>query len=137
MTFPPLANYYRLRIAIKYTTGTNVIITLSATTPYGLKQVENHSINASANPIGALISSSLVHSNNLVMESNSSINVVELWMRLWKCSSGCTICLNQQLCELCNEPMFMLSYKCVDTCTEFIHFMPNRTCLTSCPNKYY
>lgn len=58
-------------------------------------------------------------------------------LRFWKCSSGCTVCLNQQLCQLCDEPNFMLSYNCVANCTVYIHFMPNRTCLTSCPPGYF
>jgi proprotein convertase subtilisin/kexin type 5 len=31
----------------------------------------------------------------------------------------------------------MLSYNCVANCTVYIHFVPNRTCLTSCPSNYY
>jgi len=31
----------------------------------------------------------------------------------------------------------MLSYNCVANCTVYIHFIPNRTCLTSCPSDYY
>lgn len=31
----------------------------------------------------------------------------------------------------------MLSFNCVANCSVFIHFLPNRTCLTACPSNYY
>jgi hypothetical protein len=31
----------------------------------------------------------------------------------------------------------MLAYKCVDNCTVYYHYTPNRTCLLSCPNGYF
>jgi proprotein convertase subtilisin/kexin type 5 len=31
----------------------------------------------------------------------------------------------------------MLSFNCVQNCTVYIHFLPNRTCLTACPSNFY
>ena len=47
------------------------------------------------------------------------------------------MCLNQQLCEHCESPNYMLNYNCVASCAAFVHSSPNMTCLTSCPTNYY
>lgn len=132
-----MPNYYRLQVAIKYVAGYSVTLIINATTPTNAVQTELHSISSSSSPLGLIINSSVVHSNNIMLTVSSPISLVELRLRLWKCSSGCTICLNQQLCQLCDAPNFMLSYNCVANCSVYIHFLPNRTCLTACPNDYY
>ena len=68
---------------------------------------------------------------------NSSINIIELFFRIFKCPSSCMQCLNQQLCELCVAPNYMLGYQCVSTCTVYYHFALNRSCLLNCPDGYY
>lgn len=93
--------------------------------------------SASTSPNAVELLTSVVHSYNLLITSNSSFNLIELYIRFSKCSSGCTVCLNQQLCQLCNSPYYMLSYSCVVNCSLYIHYMPNMTCLTSCPSGFY
>lgn len=92
---------------------------------------------AAAQPAGVMISSSVVHSNNVGMKVSAEVRVVEMWVRAMRCAAGCQVCLNQQLCELCETPNYMLSYACQANCAPYIHFLPNRTCLTACPSDYY
>ena len=88
-------------------------------------------------PTSTIYTTYLVHSNNLLIKMNSSINVIELFFRIYKCPSSCMQCLNQQLCELCVSPNYMLGYQCVTNCTVYYHFALNRSCLLNCPDSYY
>lgn len=136
--FGSVPNYYRVRISLKYTSSDSASLILTASTPIvGTVQKETHIISQSSTPTGLSLNSTVVHSNNIAISTNASIGLIEIMLRFWKCSSGCTVCLNQQLCQLCDDPNFMLSYNCVANCTVYIHFMPNRTCLTSCPSGYF
>lgn len=82
---------------------------MSATTPTA-SQNESFLLSSSSTPVGIAYSSSVVHSYNLKITPNTTVNLVELVLRMSRCSAGCTICLNQQLCQLCDSPNFMLSY---------------------------
>ena len=54
-----------------------------------------------------------------------------------KCPDGCYRCLNDDLCEMCEDPEYVSAYKCVESCTIYYHMVTNRTCLNSCPDYYY
>ena len=90
-------------------------------------------------PIVSSAVSTYLHSNNLQIQiaADEDIYLVELLVKAKKCPEGCYRCLNDDLCEMCEEPQYVSSYKCVDNCTIYYHMVSNRTCLTACPDQYY
>ena len=136
LNFASLPSYYQVVLALKYSAAAGVTLTLSATTPANATQSETHSLTASSSPVGVQLTASVVHSNNLQLTVSGTVRLVEIWLRLAKCPSGCLVCLNQQLCEYCDNGQYMLGYACYANCTNYLHFEPNKTCLTSCPDGY-
>ena len=92
-----LPNYYKAILAIKYTASTAIALTLTATTPSST-QTETMSLAASTSPNSLALTSTVVHSYNLKVSPNATVSIIEFSLRLFKCSAGCMICLNQQLC---------------------------------------
>lgn len=136
LAFASLPNYYRIVIAVKYWAASSIEVKLTATTPTE-SQNESFVVESSGVPVATTLSTTVVHSYNLKMEPNGTLTLVELLLRISRCSKGCTVCLNQQLCQRCDAPNFMLSYECVSNCSDYVHFMANMTCLSACPNNYY
>ena len=136
LQFSTLPNYYRITLAVKYIANSQVDLTLAASTPSS-SQSEVLTLPASTSANSLALTTSVVHSYNLNMTPSAPVSLIELSLRLFRCASGCTICLNQQLCERCDAPNYMLNYNCVSSCSAFVHFSVNMTCLTSCPTNYF
>ena len=80
-TFGSLPNYYRIAVALKYSATSAVALTFSASTP-STNQTEVLSLQSASGLSSVLLTTAVVHSNNLKITPNTSFTLVEMWLRL-------------------------------------------------------
>ena len=132
-----LPSYYQIIFFFKYKSTADITLSLTATTE-DESQTETLTLSSKSTIGVAQLNTIALHSNNMHMQtSGGNMDLIELLIRPKKCPSDCYRCLNEELCEMCNDPQYVSDYKCVDNCTIYYHLAANRSCLTSCPDAYY